>query len=158
MGGIMLRRATYRRALINGLGDKVIFSYGTVLSRPGAVFGNRVYVGWYCSFGDIAVGDDVLFADYVTVPSGGHQHGTDRLDIPIREQKGDYRTIRIGNDCWIGSKSVILADIGDHCIVGAGSVITKPFPEYQIIAGNPAKSIGDRRTKRKARSVYFEPQ
>ncbi len=143
--GILLRRGVYRKVLENGMGDRVVISYGSVLSRATAKFGNRVYVGWYCTFGDVDVGDDVLFADYVSVPSGSHQHGTSRVDIPIREQEGRYKVIHIGNDCWIGSESVILADIGDHCIVGAGSVVTKPFPEYQIIAGNPAKAIGDRR-------------
>jgi acetyltransferase-like isoleucine patch superfamily enzyme len=34
--------------------------------------------------------------------------------------------------------------------VGAGSVVTKPVADYAIVAGNPAKPIGDRRQRRVA--------
>ena len=54
--------------------------------------------------------------------------------------KGD---IVIGNDVWLGYRSVILAGvtIGDGAIVGAYSVVTKDVPPYTIVAGNPAKEI-----------------
>jgi maltose O-acetyltransferase len=34
--------------------------------------------------------------------------------------------------------------IGDRVIVGAMSVVSKDVPDLQIVAGNPAKKIGDR--------------
>lgn len=54
--------------------------------------------------------------------------------------KGD---IHIGNDVWLGYRSVILAGvtIGDGAIVGAYSVVTKNVPPYTVVAGNPAKEI-----------------
>lgn len=54
--------------------------------------------------------------------------------------KGD---ITVGNDVWLGYRSVILAGvtIGDGAIVGAYSVVTKDVPPYTIVAGNPAKEI-----------------
>ena len=54
--------------------------------------------------------------------------------------KGD---ITIGNDVWLGYRSVILAGVtvGDGAIVGAYSVVTKDVPPYTIVAGNPAKEI-----------------
>lgn len=49
----------------------------------------------------------------------------------------------VGNDVWLGYRSVILAGvtIGDGAIVGAYSVVTKDVPPYTIVAGNPAKEI-----------------
>ncbi len=57
--------------------------------------------------------------------------------------KGD---IVIGNDVWIGRESVVMpgVKIGDGSIVGACSVVTKDFPPYSVIGGNPAKRIKKR--------------
>ena len=53
------------------------------------------------------------------------------------------KPIKIGNNCWIGEKAVILpgTTLGEKCIVGAGGVVTKSFPSYSMVAGNPAKII-----------------
>lgn len=58
----------------------------------------------------------------------------------FRKTKGD---IVIGHDVWIGANSTILSGVtlGNGCVVGAGSLVTKSFPPYSIIGGNPAKLI-----------------
>ena len=38
--------------------------------------------------------------------------------------------------------------IGNHVVVGMGSVVTKDVPDWAIVAGNPARVIGDRRSKK----------
>ena len=86
-----------------------------------------------------------MIADYVSIPSGARQHGFSRLDIPMRAQDGEYQKINIGDDCWIGSGAIVLADVGNHAIIGAGSIITKPVPDYAIVSGNPVRVTGDRR-------------
>lgn len=59
--------------------------------------------------------------------------------------KGVHVETRIGKECFIGAKAIILPGItiGDHVIVGAGSVVTKDVKSNCIIAGNPAKVIKD---------------
>jgi len=49
----------------------------------------------------------------------------------------------VGQRCFIGARSIILPGlrIGDECIVGSGSVVTKDVPPRSIVAGNPAKVI-----------------
>ena len=67
------------------------------------------------------------------------------------------KDIIIGDDCFIGANVTILAgtQIGNNCIVGAGSVIPgKKFPNNCIIAGNPARVIGN--TKEWAQKKYDE--
>lgn len=56
-----------------------------------------------------------------------------------------FGKIVIGNNCFIGEKSIILygVTLADNIIVGAGSVVTKSFNQERIIiGGNPAKIIG----------------
>lgn len=61
-------------------------------------------------------------------------------EIPF---KGD--TV-IGNDVWIGRKSVIMpgVKIGDGAIVAAYSVVTKDVEPYSVVGGNPARFIKKR--------------
>lgn len=51
--------------------------------------------------------------------------------------------ITIGDDCFIGLRSILMSGItlGAHCVVGAGAVVTHSFPPHSVIAGNPAKKI-----------------
>ena len=57
--------------------------------------------------------------------------------------RGLYLHTRIGANCFIGGRSLILpgGEIGDNCVIGAGSVVTKSVPPRSIVAGNPAKVI-----------------
>lgn len=55
-----------------------------------------------------------------------------------------FGKIYIGENCFIGARSVILygVTIADNVIVAAGSVVTKSINESNVIvAGNPAKVI-----------------
>ena len=51
--------------------------------------------------------------------------------------------IIIGNDCWIGSNSLLISGIkiGNGAVVLAGAVVTKDVPPYAIVGGVPAKLI-----------------
>lgn len=62
--------------------------------------------------------------------------------IHLQEKLG---CIEIGNNVFIGSGSRILYDtrIGSNCIIGANTLINKDIPDNSIVAGTPAKLIGD---------------
>jgi acetyltransferase-like isoleucine patch superfamily enzyme len=55
-----------------------------------------------------------------------------------------HMSVAVGRDCWIGSHTVVMADIGEGCVIGGGSVVTKPIPAWSVAVGNPAKVIRSR--------------
>lgn len=54
-----------------------------------------------------------------------------------------YGPIKIGNNCFIGCRTLILPNvtIGDNCIIGAGSVVNRDIPPNTVAAGSPCKVI-----------------
>ena len=73
-----------------------------------------------------------------------HEHNLfDVSASPVDGGIAKGKEIIIEDDCFIGAHSFILKGVhlGKHCVVGANSVVTKSFPGYSVIAGNPAKLI-----------------
>jgi virginiamycin A acetyltransferase len=138
--GAYLRRAFYR-LVFRHCGAGSFVGFGTVFSHPGCSLGRNVYVGVFCCLGEVTLEDDVLIGSHVAIMNGSEQHGTARLDIPVREQPGRWPHVTVGRDTWVGDRAVIMADVGRHCVVGAGSVVTKPLPDYAIAVGSPARVV-----------------
>jgi acetyltransferase-like isoleucine patch superfamily enzyme len=138
--GDYLRRAFLMRTL-DRCASTASIRFGVLFSQAGARIDDHVYVGPGCHLGLVHLERDVLLASGVHIPSGGATHGIEDLDTPIREQPGAKTRVRIGEGSWIGSASVVLADVGRHCVIGAGSVVTKPIPDFSVAAGVPARVI-----------------
>lgn len=138
--GVYLRRAFYRMVLPR-VGADAWLGFGTVFSHPTAEVGRGVYVGLFCCLGDVTLEDDVLLGSNVSVMNGTAQHGTGRLDVPIRDQPGAWPRVTIGRDSWVGDRAVVMADVGSHCVVGAGSTVTRPVPDFAIAVGSPARVV-----------------
>jgi acetyltransferase-like isoleucine patch superfamily enzyme len=138
--GEYLRRAFYRMVFPE-CGSGVCISFGTVFSHPTARLGRNVYVGLYCTIGDVTIEDDVLIASNVSIINGGRQHSIERLDLPVREQLGEYLHVTIGADTWIGERSLVMADVGRHAVVAGGAVVTKPVADYAVVGGVPAQLL-----------------
>jgi acetyltransferase-like isoleucine patch superfamily enzyme len=141
LSGSYLRRAFYRLVLPQ-CGTGSVVSFGTVFSHPTAEVGDGTYIGLFCCLGDITLENDVLVGSHVSITNGSRQHGIERLDVPVRDQPGEWPRVTIGRDSWIGDRAVVMADVGQHCVVGAGAVVTKPVPDYAIVVGVPARVVG----------------
>ena len=138
--GVYLRRAFYRLTFPRcGAGSWI--GFGSVFSHPTAEVGRNAYVGVYCCLGDVTLEDDVLLGSHVSVMNGSAQHGTGRLDVPVREQPGVWPRVTIGRDSWVGDRALVLADVGHHCVIGAGAVVSRAIPDFAIAVGVPARVV-----------------
>ncbi len=138
--GNYIRAAFYHYTLPACSTDATI-SFHTLLFQADTRIGAGVYIGPQGNIGKCSIGDNTLLGSAVHVMSGKNQHRFDDLSVPIKDQGGLFEQIHIGQDCWIGNGSLIMANIGNQCIIGAGSVVTEDLPDRVIAAGNPAKII-----------------
>lgn len=123
----------------------------TTIENPKSIsIGDNVWisknVALYAHNG-IKIGNDVIIAKDVSLISGDHDFSDANKKINNQGMADAKQPIIIGDDVWIGEKAIILksVSIGKGSVIGAGSVVTKSFPDYSIIAGNPAKVISQRK-------------
>ena len=117
------------------IGDKAVIGTGTVIDGHVEI-GNNVSIQ-SCNYITInsKIEDNVFIGPRVCFTNDKHMgRGKIKLVGP---------TIRKG--ARIGANSTILpgVEIGEDSAVGAGAVVTKDVPAGKIVAGNPAKIIGD---------------
>jgi acetyltransferase-like isoleucine patch superfamily enzyme len=91
----------------------------------------------------IAIGDRVLIGSGALITDNdGHP-----LDPVGRRYSGETASapIQIDDDVFIGARAIILKGVHVHrgAVVGAAAVVTHDVPEYAIVAGNPARIVGD---------------
>jgi acetyltransferase-like isoleucine patch superfamily enzyme len=141
--GRYLRKAFLSHVLA-GFDQSATIEFGTLFSKADARIDENVYVGPRCHLGLVHIERNVLLGAGVHVPSGGHLHGTSDPSIPIRDQRGNPRMVRIGAGCWIGSAAVVMADVGPNTVIGAGSVVTRPIPGGVVAGGVPARVLRSR--------------
>ena len=93
---------------------------------------------------NIEIGDDCMIAPFVYIVDS--DHGTD-INSKMNTQDNETSSIKIGDDVWIGSNSVILpgVEIGNGSIIAAGSVVNKDVEEFSIYGGVPAKFLKKRK-------------
>jgi acetyltransferase-like isoleucine patch superfamily enzyme len=116
------------------------YTYGPIDVYNYFAVDEGLIIGKYCS-----IAKDVKFI------LGGN-HNTDCLfTFPIKNKFGYSREnealtkgkIIIEDDVWIGVGATLLSGItiGQGSVIAAGSVVTKSFPPFSIIGGNPSKII-----------------
>lgn len=141
--GVYLRMGFYRLT-IDKCPDNLWIGFGTFFTTDKVSFGSNVYVGSRCIISNCKIGDDVIIGSCVCVTSGKSTHSIDDCESLIRLQGSNKISVSIGDDCWIGNGAIIMSDVNAHSVVGAGCVHNKTFPEYSVVAGNPARLIRSR--------------
>lgn len=144
--GTIIRYEFYKRTL-RSLGDNVFINFGTVFYYPEISIGSNIDLGMYCTIHHCDFGNNVMVADGCHFLSGSRYHNFERTDIPMTQQAGKMKRIRIGNDVWIGVNSVIMDDISEGCVVGAGSVIREKVEPFSVVVANPTTIIKKRHTE-----------
>lgn len=64
-------------------------------------------------------------------------------DIDDLEYMADFKPIKVGDHCWIGTGAIILqgVSVGNGAVVATGAVVTKDIPTEEVWGGVPAKII-----------------
>ena len=76
-----------------------------------------------------------------------HNHAFGDVSRPISDQgTTEGGRIRIGQGTWIGHGAAIVCNrgelhLGPHCVVAANAVVTRSFPSYSLLSGNPARVV-----------------
>ena len=141
--GINIRNAFYRRTL-RRCSRRCYIGFGTLFATRNVEIAHNVYIGPRSMIGHARLEQDVLIGSNVDILGGRHQHGLDRLDIPIRLQGGHYTIVTVGRDAWIGNGAIVTDDVGEQAVVAAGAVVVKPVPPRAVVGGNPARVIAER--------------
>jgi acetyltransferase-like isoleucine patch superfamily enzyme len=89
--------------------------------------------------GGLCIGDGVMISEDAVIYT--HNHGLDPHSAPMACAK------EIGADVWIGMRAVILPQctyIGRGAVIGAGAIVATDVAANTVVAGNPARVIGQR--------------
>lgn len=137
----------WRRFLLRLFGAKVGVK---VLVRPTV----KVTYPWKVEIGDYAqIGDDVelyslgeiYIGEHAVVSQGSYvctgSHDCTKIDFPIFAKK-----ITICDEAWVSAQCFISpgVTVGRGAFCMPRSLVTKDIPEGKIVAGHPARVIGDR--------------
>lgn len=151
----ILRKAYLRGWLGNfGMGSAVQMGC-KFLNGHKVHLGERCVINFGCLFDGrkyhIRTGHDVSIGPKATILTLGH----DPQSPEFVDRGGD---VTIGNHVWIGYGSLVLPGItiGEGAVVGAHAVVTKDVEPYAIVAGNPARIIGQR-TRDLSYQLRYDP-
>ncbi|KAJ8133412.1 hypothetical protein O1611_g215 [Lasiodiplodia mahajangana] len=136
-----------REEMLKGVMGRV--GKGVYIEPPINVdYGCNIQIGdnFYSNFhlvildsGLVTIGDRAHFGPFVSIFSATHD-----TDVQSRRDNIQYtKPVTIGDDCWIGGNTTILAGvtIGKGCTIGAGSVVTRDIPDFSVAVGSPARVV-----------------
>jgi len=131
-------RVSYYRMTLRSCSRDCKISFGAFFAHPQTTVGRRASIGPYCVIGCAVIGDGTLLGAAVQILSGGQQHKRDAQGR-LTDEDRKFVEIVIGEHCWIGASTVVMANVGDKATVAAGSVVLTPVAPGIVVGGNPAE-------------------
>jgi maltose O-acetyltransferase len=152
------RKLVYRLAGLKiGRGSKIHF--GARFFEPRNIqIGQDTLVGEFAFLdgrAPLKIGNHVDIASQVLIYTSEH-------DVHSADMRPIEAPVEIADFCFIGPRAIILpgVKIGKGAVVAAGAVVTKDVSARKIVAGVPAREIGERNLKefkyRLGRSRLFQ--
>jgi acetyltransferase-like isoleucine patch superfamily enzyme len=131
-------------------GERVQIEHGAYLKMVDAAarisIGSHSFIGFGTELDvalELRIGSHVLIAPGCFITDHGHAF---RAGTLIDAQGSVASAVAIGDDAWVGAHALVLPGvrIGEGAVVGAGAVVTRDVPPRAIVAGVPARVIGER--------------
>lgn len=99
----------------------------------------------------VTISSEVLFVNH---------DGSGWLVKDASGRRYSYRPISIGDDVFVGARSIVLPGVrvGNRVIIGAGSVVTRSIPDGLVVAGNPARQIATFEEFRSRALIEWTPE
>lgn len=140
-----------RNLLVNALKNLSHLSHTNYVSVSSKVH-SSILMGKYCYIGPGGeVPSGVQFGNYVMIGKDllitGNDHNFKIAGTPvIFSGRPSQPKTYIGDDVWIGARVMVMTGvtIGRGSILAAGAIVVKDVEPYSIVAGVPAKKIGNR--------------
>lgn len=124
-----------------GGGNALRAHEGTLRVGDKCVFGKDNTVNCYL---DIEFGAATIVADWVYICDFDHVYAD--ITVPIKDQGIVKTPVRIGPDCWLGTKVTVLRGVrvGRGCVLAAHTVVNKDVPDHSVVVGVPARVVKNR--------------
>ena len=137
------RKLLYKYIFKIRMDKKVVIYSRCEFRSPGKIsIGSGTVIGDKCLIdgrGGVIFGKSCNLSSEVRIWTGQHS---------VQSSSFDYERspVIIGDRVWISSNVIILpgVTVGDGAVIAAGAVVTKDVEPYSIVAGVPAKKIGER--------------
>lgn len=153
IGEFTTLNATGKGCLEIGKGSGIGAFSRVIISTSFNHLGSHIHIGENVGIGEYAylgggggldIGDDCIVGQYFSCHPENHLY--DDPEVLIRQQGVTRKGIRIGKNCWIGTKVTVLdgVTIGDNCVIAAGAVVNRSMPANSVIGGVPARVLKSR--------------
>ena len=119
--------------------------------RKDVTIGNRVKIQAFAFIPEgVTIEDGVFIGPHACFTNDRYPSSVGPDGKLLDESEWERLDTRVKTGASIGANATILCGvtIGAHAMVGAGSVVTHDVPDYKVVAGVPARVVGDVRNRK----------